>query len=153
MSISQGPPALADSRFPSPLEVTVPPECEGWEELYPPHVLFAEDRRTFEQSRFWFHDTVHYAEPYYPFDAVCVDCTLAGFSQASARLFAVPTSLGLEYRILGGYTYLSPNSITDEVTIAQRGELFARRAGNYFEIWDERDRHWRRKVEAEIAEL
>ena len=51
---------------------------------------------------------------------------MAGFSQASARLFVVPTSLGLEHRILGGYVYLSPNSITDEATIAQRAELFTR---------------------------
>ena len=143
----------AELGFPSPLEVALPRECEGWEELYPPHVLFAEDRRTFEQSRFWFHDTVHYAEPYYPFDAVCVDCTLAGFSQASARLFAVPTSLGLEYRILGGYVYLSPNSITDEATIAGRAELFTARGGHYYEHWSELDAHWRAKVQAEIREL
>jgi len=143
----------AELGFPSPLEVALPRECEGWEELYPPHVLFAEDRRTFEQSRFWFHDTVHYAEPYYPFDAVCVDCTLAGFSQASARLFAVPTSLGLEHRILGGYVYLSPNSITDEATIAGRAELFTARGGHYYVHWSELDADWRAKVQAEIREL
>ena len=34
--------------FQSPLEVTLAPECEGWEELYPPHALFAEERRAFD---------------------------------------------------------------------------------------------------------
>jgi pyruvate,water dikinase len=140
-------------RFPSPLEAALPPECHGWEELYPSHALFAEDRRAFEESRFWFQDAVHYAEPYYPFDAVCLDCTLNGFSQASARLFAVPTSLGLEHRILGGYVYLSPNSITDEATIAERSELFTARGGHYYEHWHKLDAHWREKVQAEIREL
>src|SRR5215469_7641034 len=139
--------------FLSPLDVTVPTACEGWEELYPPHALFAEDRRAYEEARFWFHDTVHYAEPYFPFDAVCLDSTVAGFSQASARLFAVPTSLGLECRIVGGYVYLSPNSITDEATITRRAGLFSTRAGHYYEHWNELDTHWREKVRAEIREL
>lgn len=38
--------------------------------LLPTHVLFAEDRRAFEQSRFWFQDAVHYPEPFFPFDAM-----------------------------------------------------------------------------------
>jgi pyruvate,water dikinase len=139
--------------FPTPLEVPIPPECDGWEELYPAEALFAEDRRAFEESRFWFQDALHYAEPYYPFESVCLSCTLAGLSQASARLFVVPTSLGLEYRILGGYVYLSPSSVTDEATIARRATLFAARGGHYYEHWNELDARWRKKVEGEIREL
>ena len=56
--------------FPNPLEVAVPPGCEGWEELYPAYVRFGEDRRAFEESRFWFQDALHAPEPYYPFDAM-----------------------------------------------------------------------------------
>ena len=96
---------------------------------------------------------MHYAEPYYPFDAVLPEFLLVGFSQASARLFAVPTSLGLECRILNGYVYLSGNSVTDEATIARRAELFERRGGYYYERWDELDAKWREKVETEIHEL
>ena len=151
MSITRG--RALRTGFPSPLEVTLPAECEGWEELYPIHSVFAEDRRAFEESRFWFQDAVHYAEPYCPFDVVCNDSMASGFSQASARMFAVPTSLGLEGRILGGYIYLSPNSIIDESTIAGRVEPFAARGGYYYEHWDELDLHWREKVRAEIGEL
>ena len=139
--------------FQSPLEVTLAPECEGWEELYPPHALFAEDRRAFEQSRFWFQDALRYAEPYYPFDAILLDYIAVNFNQTSARRFAVPTSLGIEQRILGGYVYLSPNSITDEATISARAELFAVRGGYYYEHWDELDRRWRENVAREIREL
>jgi pyruvate,water dikinase len=139
--------------FPSPLEVVVPSDCEGWEELYPPHTLFADDRRAFEESRFWFQDAIHYAEPYHPFDAMLPFCITTNFNQTSARRFVIPTSLGVEQRILGGYVYLSPNSITDEETIAARAELFATRGGYYYEHWNELDRQWREKVQTEIREL
>jgi pyruvate,water dikinase len=154
MSIAEGHPRLDRAKtFPSPLEVTLPTECQGWEELYPPHVLFAEDRRGFEEGRFWFQDAVHYAEPYYPFDAMLVEYLTVNFSRASGRRFVVPTSVGAEHRIVGGYVYLSPNSITDEVVIAARAELFAARAGDYYEHWEELDRRWREKVQTEIRAL
>ena len=47
----------ADARrtgFPSPFEVTIPLDCDGWEEMYARHVVFGEDRRAFEEGRFWF---------------------------------------------------------------------------------------------------
>jgi pyruvate,water dikinase len=116
-------------------------------------VLFAEDRRSFEEPRFWFHDAVHFPEPYYPFDAMLAESLTVNFNQASARRFVVPTSLGAEYRILGGYVYLGPNSITDEAVIAARAELFAARGGYYYEHWEELDRRWREKVLAEIRAL
>jgi hypothetical protein len=77
--------------------------------------VFSDDRRAFEEGRFWFHDGMHFAEPMYPFDVVALDCAFVAFNQASARLFVVPSSLGVEYRIL------------------KRAELFARRGGYYYE--------------------
>ncbi len=139
--------------FPSPFELPVPQGCEGWEELYPRYHQFAESRRAFEEGRFWFQDAVHYAEPYYPFDAVVLEFTLVGFSQASARLFVIPPSLGLESRILNGYVYLSGNSVMDEATISRRAELFSTRGGYYYDHWDELDAQWREKVETEINAL
>jgi pyruvate,water dikinase len=139
--------------FPNPLEVALPPECEAWEDLYPQHLLFAEDRRAFDEGRFWFQDAVHYAEPYHPFDALLPECLAVNFNQMSARRFAVPTSLGVEQRILGGYIYLSPNSIADEAMIAAREELFAVRGGYYYEHWDELDGQWRDRVQGVLREL
>jgi pyruvate,water dikinase len=121
--------------------------------MYAYHVLFGEDRRAADEGRFWFQDSVHSAEPYYPFDAVYLDYSVTGFNQASARLFVVPPSLGLEYRILNGYVYISANSVTDQPTLARRTELFAARAGYYYEHWDELDRRWQEKVEREIRDL
>ena len=80
--------------FPSPFEVTIPPDCEGWEEMYARHVLFGEDRRAFEEGRFWFQDGLHAAEPLYPFDSFVFEYAVVALNQANSRLFVVPASLG-----------------------------------------------------------
>ncbi|HEX3266825.1 MAG TPA: PEP-utilizing enzyme [Gaiellaceae bacterium] len=139
--------------FESPFEVKIPPGCEGWEEMYPHHLLFGEDRRAFEESRLWFQDGMHAAEPLFPFDAMTFECGVVALNQANARLFVVPPSLGVECRVLNGYVYVSANSVTDEATLARRAELFARRGGYYYEHWDELYERWVDKVTAATTEL
>ena len=139
--------------FPSPFAVDLPAECVGWEDLYPPHAAFAEDRRQYDEGRFWFQDNLHFPEPFHAFDAVVQDFVGVGLSSASARLFVVPPSQGVEYRILNGYVYLSSNSVTDAAQLERRAELFARRGGYYYENWAALDARWREKVQAEIAAL
>ena len=88
-----GPKDAERTGFQNPFEVTGPPDCEGWGEMYASHVLFCEDRRAFEESRFWFQNGLHAAEPLFPFDAVVFDCAAVALNQASARVFAgVPRS-------------------------------------------------------------
>ena len=48
--------AVTSTSFPSPFEVPIPPGCEGWQEMYPYHMAFSDDRRAFDESRFWFQD-------------------------------------------------------------------------------------------------
>src|SRR5690242_19270480 len=91
-----------DRSFPNPFEVADPPACEGWEELYPGHLVFSRDRLGFDEGRFWFQDSFHYHDPYHPFDTVHLDFSIMGFNQASARMFVVPSALGAELRILNG---------------------------------------------------
>ena len=139
--------------FPSPFEVTIPPESAGWEEMYADHVVFGEDRRAFEEGRFWFQDGLHAAEPVYPFDSFVFEYAVVALNQASSRLFVVPPSLGVECRLLNGYVYVSANLVTDEVTLARRAELFSGRAGYYYEHWDDLYERWLVKVEATTSEL
>jgi pyruvate,water dikinase len=139
--------------FPSPLDVAIPPGCEGWEEMYPYHLLFAEEWRVFEESRFWYQLTSHFPEPYYPFDVYVCECITAGLSQANARLFVAPPSRGFELRFLNGYAYLSDNVVTEEAEVARRAELFARRGVFYYEHWNELYGRWRDKVEKATQEL
>jgi pyruvate,water dikinase len=141
------------SGFPSPFEVPIPPACEGWEEMYAYHALFSEDRLAFEEGRFWFQNGLHSPEPLHPFDAVLQDYVVVALSQASSRLFAVPPSLGIEYRLLNGYVYVSANSVADEATLGRRAELFAKRGGYYYEHWDELYKRWVAKVEEATREL
>ena len=52
--------------FPRPLDVAIPPACDGWEEMYAYHALFSEDRRAFDLERFWFQNSLHTPEPCCP---------------------------------------------------------------------------------------
>ena len=131
----------------------VPPGCEGWEEMYPRYTRFGDGRGDVGEGRFWFRDDMHWSEPLHPFDAVVVDFSVVALSQASARLFAVPASLGIEYRILNGYGYVSPRSITDRATIERRARLFADRGGFYYDHWDDLYASWLQKVEDATREL
>jgi pyruvate,water dikinase len=139
--------------FESPFEVQIPRGCDGWEEMYAHHVLFGEDRRAFDESRFWFQDGLHAAEPLYPFDSVVYEIAVVALNQANSRLFAIPPSLGVESRLLNGYIYLSANSVTDEATLTRRAELFARRGGYYYDHWNELYEVWLKKVEAATKAL
>jgi pyruvate, water dikinase len=141
---------MAEPTFPSPFDCSPP---DGWEDLYSRRALFDQDRRAFEESRFWFQEGLHWPEPIRPFDALVVESLFIGLNQASARLFAIPPSLGAEYRVLGGYVYSSPNLVTDPGVLARRAELFEKRAGHYFQHWDDLYAQWVSKVEDAIAEL
>jgi pyruvate,water dikinase len=136
--------------FPSPFEVPIPPGCEGWEDMYAYHTPFSDDRRSFDVERFWFQDSLH--APDSAFDTV-FDYAVAGVNQAGTRVFAVPPSLGFEYRVFNGYVYLSANSVTDEEMISRRAEVFTRRGGHYYRHWDELYERWVEKMEATIHEL
>jgi phosphohistidine swiveling domain-containing protein len=141
---------MPDGTFPSPFDCSPP---DGWEEIYPRHARFDGDRRGFDEGRFWFQEGMHWPEPVHPFDALVVESLFVGLNQASARLFAIPPSLGAEFRLLGGYVYSSPNVLTDVGLLARRAELFERRGGHYFRHWDDLYAQWVSKVEDAIAEL
>jgi pyruvate,water dikinase len=133
--------------FPSPFDVQAPEGAEGWERLYPYYALFSEDRRAFEESKFWFHDAMHYPEPVYPFDLLMPEDTWVILNQNTTRVFRVPSSLGLDHRVVNGYVYVSPTVITDDEEIQRRAKDFQERAGYYFEHWDELYENWVRKAE------
>ena len=131
--------------FPSPFEVPIPAGCEGWEEMYPYHAVFSEDRRAFDEEPLLVPRRRALAGAFLPVRFLMLDYAVVAFNQASSRLFVVPPSLGVECGVLNGYVYLSANSVTDEATLARREELFARRGGYYYEHWDELyERWWRR---------
>ena len=143
----------AAGSFPNPYEIETPPGCEGWEEMYPYYALFDERRRETDEQRFWFWNSMHFPLPMPAFDIACVDVPYQGIGTWQNRVFAVPPAMGIDYRVVNGYVYISGNPVTDPEKIAERAEFFQKRAGYYFENWDELYGKWKVKMEALIAEL
>src|SRR5690349_1821998 len=139
--------------FQSPFEVPAPAGVEGWESMYPYYALFSEERRDSEEVRGWFRDGMHFPEPMYPFDFVTADSPYLCLGQANTRIFAVPPALGIDHRVLYGWVYMSANGVADPAEIGRRAEIFGRRAGFYFQNWDELYGRWQTKVEATIADI
>ena len=61
--------------------------------------------------------------------------------------------MGIDWRCLNGYIYISGNPVTDPAKIGERVEFFQKRAGYYYENWDDLYAKWRTKMEALIEEL
>jgi phosphohistidine swiveling domain-containing protein len=139
--------------FPSPYEIETPPGCEGWEEMYPYYALFDERRREIDENRFWFWNSMHFPVPMPAFDVICIDSPYQAVGSWQNRVFAVPPAMGIDYRCVNGYIYISGNPVTDPAKIAERAEFFQKRAGYYFQNWSELYGKWRAKMEALIREL
>ena len=121
--------------FPSPYEIETPPGCEGWEEMYPYYALFDERRRDTDENRFWFWNSMHFPVPMPAFDVICIDSPYQAVGSWQNRVFAVPPAMGIDYRCVNGYIYISGNPVTDPAKIAERAEFFQKRAGYYFQNW------------------
>ena len=145
--------APALSAFPSPFSIQTPPGCEGWEEMYPYYALFDERRRETDEPRFWFWNSMHFPLAMPAFDVICIDSPYQAVGAWQNRVFAVPPAMGIDYRIVNGYVYISGNPVTDPAKVAERAEFFQARAGYYFANWPELYGKWKAKMEALIAEL
>jgi len=141
------------SAFASPYDVATPPGCEAWRELYPYYVFFDEARREADENRFWFWNSMHFPVPMPAFDVICIDSPYQAVGAWQNRVFAVPPAMGIDYRCVNGYIYISGNPVTDPDKIAERASFFQRRAGYYYENWSELYGTWRKRMEALIAEL
>jgi pyruvate,water dikinase len=140
------------NRFISPYEDPAPEGAEGWEELYPYYLRFREDRRGFEESRFWFADLQHWPTVFKPFDTITVEFAIKVLGQYNTRHLRIPPANGIDYRVHNGYVYMSPVAVPEE-EIPARVPQFMERAGYYFANWPTLLEHWRTKVERVIADL
>jgi len=141
------------SAFASPFSIATPEGCEGWEEMYPYYLRFAEERREEDEGRLWFWNSMHFPEPMPAFDIFAGDSAYIGLAWWQNRVFAIPPAMGIEHRIVNGYVYITPNAVTDPDKIAERARFFEARAGYYFSHWDELYGRWREKMDALIAGL
>jgi pyruvate,water dikinase len=139
--------------LPSPHAVPAPEDAEGWEQMYGYYALFDPARRASDDGRCWVFDAIHYPEPIHPFDSILVDAVAIGLGQASGRIFCIPSAIGIDFRILNGYVYISANPVTDPEEIGRRAELFTARAGYYYQNWDRLYARWEQKVTEAIRAL
>ncbi|MEA2057129.1 MAG: hypothetical protein U9O63_00280, partial [Actinomycetota bacterium] len=144
---------MTADRFPSPFEIETPPGAEGWEDLYTYSLPFSDDRRDYEDSVFWFQDGIHWPEVLTPWDATFYEYAIASLSQYNTRHYLIPPALGIDYRVLNGYAYLSPVPVMDPAEIEARVPQFMERAGFYFGNWDDLYAKWLTKMKALIADL
>jgi pyruvate,water dikinase len=121
--------------------------------MYPYYALFDERRRGTDENRFWFWNSMHFPMPMPAFDVICIDSPYQAVGAWQNRVFAVPPAMGIDYRCINGYIYISGNPVTDPAKIAERAEFFQQRAGYYFQNWGELYGKWRAKMEALIREL
>lgn len=141
------------NRFPSPFNVPTPEGCEGWQDLYPYYYVFSDDRREFEDNRFWFQDAMHHPEPLYPFDTITCESWWVALGEMNTRVFIVPPALGIDHRVLNGYLYISALPVANPDDIPGRVAHFMERAGYYYRHWDELYAQWQAKAEEAINEL
>ena len=143
----------ATRTFPSPFDVPAPAGAEDWRRLYPEYYLFSDERRDFEESKFWFFDGLHNPEPIYPFDAIMTESWWVFLNQFLTRVWQVPPAGGIDQRLVNGYLYVSPTTIDDPAEIEQRVPVFLERAGQYYANWDEIYDKWIVKAEDCIDRL
>src|SRR6266508_5436119 len=106
-----------------------------------------------EESMFWFQDGIHWGQAVTPWDATFLEFALASLSQYNTRHYMIPPALGVDFRLLNGYTYLAPVGVADPSEVERRVPLFMERAGFYFGNWDDLYGKWLTKVRPLIEEI
>ncbi len=135
-------------RFPDPHEFQVPPELEGWEEMYPSHYMFSKDREDWEKQQFWFHDKIHAPEPMPPLDLIFQEAWQISLSQYTTRVFCIPPAQGIAQRMVGCYMYICAIAPPPDEIIGEKAKLFEKRVFYVFEHYDELWDKWLTKFKA-----
>jgi len=137
-----------EARFPDPHEFKVPPELEGWEEMYPTHHLFSQDRAEWEKAQFWYADKIHAPEPLPPLDLIFQEAWQISLSQYTTRVFCIPPAQGIAQRLVGCYLYICAIAPPPDEIIAEKAGHFEKRVFYVFEHYDELWDKWLIKFKA-----
>ena len=135
--------------FPLPSEIEDVPGTEGWQDMYPYFTRFQPE----DDQRFWFYNSMHFPEPMPAFDVVTAEVPYHGMGAYTSRVFAFPTALGVDHRIINGRIYITANTVTDPEEIERRLKVFQERAGYYYENWDDIYKEWQERILGLIREI
>jgi len=134
--------------FPAPSSLKVLPGTEGAQAAYPYYVQFTKA----DDERFWFYNSMHFPEPMSAFDMVTAEAAYCALGAANTRVHCLPTTLGIDHRIINGRVYIGGNAVTDPAEIARRTEEFQKRAFYYYANWERLYAQWREKMLALIRD-
>src|SRR5437868_3179487 len=105
-----------------------------------------------DDERFWFYNSMHFPEPMSPFDVTTAEAAYCALGAANTRVHCLPTTLGIDYRIINGRIYIGGNAVTDAAEIARRTKEFQQRAFYYYANWERLIAQWKDKMMALIRE-
>jgi pyruvate, water dikinase len=135
--------------FPLPSQIKDVPGAEGWRSMYPYFTRFQPE----DDNRFWFYNAMHFPEPMPAFDVVTAEIPYTAIGANTARVFAFPTTLGIEHRIVNGRIYITAIPVTDPAEIERRLATFQERAGHYYGNWDQLYEGWKQRMASLISEI
>jgi len=135
--------------FPLPSEVGPVAGAEDWQDMYPFYTQF----RPEDDQRFWFYNSMHFTHVMPAFDLITAEVPYHAMGAYTTRVFAFPTALGIDWRVLNGRVYITANAVTDPDEIGRRLEVFQKRAGHYYQHWDEIYVGWQQRMRRLIAEM
>jgi len=133
---------LSPRGFPLPSSLQVIPGTEGAQAAYPYYTQFSES----DDNRFWFYNSMHFPEPMSAFDMVTAEAAYCALGASNTRVHCLPTTLGIDHRIINGRVYIGGNAVTDPAEIARRTEEFQKRAFYYYANWEKLYAQWREKM-------
>jgi pyruvate,water dikinase len=135
-------------RFPLPSSLEVIAGTEPTQAAYPYYMQFTKE----DDERFWFYNSMHFPAPMCLFDTITAEAAYCALGAANTRVYCLPTTLGIDYRIVNGRIYIGGNAVTDRAEIARRTEEFKRRAFYYYENWERLFTQWKEKMMVLIGE-
>ena len=133
---------LKPTGFPLPSSLRVVPGTEGAQAAYPYHTQFSPE----DDQRFWFYNSMHFPEPMSAFDMVTAEAAYCALGSSNTRVHCLPTTLGIDHRIINGRVYIGGNAVTDPAEIARRTGEFQKRAFYYYANWERLYEQWRGKM-------
>lgn len=134
--------------FPLPSSVETIPGTEAAQAAFPYYTQFQPG----DDERFWFYNSMHFPEPMHHFDMITAEAAYCALGSFNTRVHVLPTTKGIDHRIINGRVFIGGVPVTDPAEIAERAEEFQKRAFYYYENWEELYDSWKVKMKVLIAE-
>jgi len=134
--------------FPLPSSLKVVPGTEAAQAAFPYYTQFHEG----DDERFWFYNSMHFPEPMHHFDMVTAEAAYCALGSFNTRVHVLPTTKGIDHRIINGRVFIGGVAVTDPAEIEARAKEFQQRAFYYYEHWETLYDQWKDKMRTLIAD-